>query len=115
MKTLTTKSGQIFEITHSQKEFRDFSCAYWNRQHGYPLDEDTFLYILYKDGSSYYLSYDAEEGVFKSYNILGMMESNAATYVIYGSFRIYNMDDIEEEYCESVDEDNKSWNVDIPK
>lgn len=110
MKTIETKGGMIFEIWESRKEVLrdldmfDFDPEFW---------EDS-LYIEYKNGTYFYVGSDGEiEGKLKRNNIKTVIYSNACTCVIYGEYKIYNIDDIEEEYSEETDSEEKFWNVDV--
>ena len=77
------------------------------------IDDDFSIYIQYKDGSFYYLSGATEEGKFRKTGIETVIESNPATTSLYGKYRIYNIDDIDEEYSDAVDNDEKFWNADV--
>ena len=112
MKTIETKGGMIFEVCETRKEIMAYIMdAYINNKEW--LDDDFALYIRYKDGSDYYLSGADEDGKFKKTGIETVIESNPATCVLYGNYRIYNIDDIDEEYSEENDDENKFWNADV--
>lgn len=112
MKTIETKGGMIFEIAESLKEIKSviMDCYIDNKDF---IDDDFALFIRYKDGSSYYLGGNDEEGKFKKTGIEAVIESNPATTTLYGNYRIYNIDNIEEEYSEEVDSEEKFWNADV--
>lgn len=110
MKEITTQNGQIFEIFESRKEaigwikFYDFN----------DMPEDDSVFIQYKDGSHFYAGNGWEvEGTFKKNNIDTIIVQNACTTQLFGNYRIYNMDDIDEEYSEAIDDEYKDWNADI--
>lgn len=114
MKTIETKSGQIFEVWESRKEvlhdldMMDFSPSleWW--------DDDDSLYIEYKDGSHFYIGTTfGVEGKLKRNNIKAVIYSNSATCAVYGDYKIYNIDDIDEEYNEATDDESKDWNADV--
>lgn len=112
MKTITTpKSQQIFEVC-TLKEIMEYmmDCYITNKDF---WDDDSSLYVEYKDGSHYYISGAIEEGRFKKSGIRAVIESNSASFVLYGAFRIFNMDDTNEEYSDEVDDECKTWNVDV--
>lgn len=112
MKTIETKGGMIFEVCESLNEVKSYIMdAYINNKEF--IDDDFSLYIRYKDGSEYYLSGATEDGKFKKTGIETVVESNPATCVIYGNYRIYNLDDIDETYNEENDSEEKFWNVDV--
>lgn len=112
MKTIETKGGMIFEVMTSRKEILSYimDCYINNKDF---IDDDFSLYIQYKDGSSYYIGGNDEEGKFRKTGIETVVESNPATTVLYGNYKIYNIDDIEEEYSEKVDDEEKFWNADV--
>ena len=113
MKTIETpKSQQIFEIFESRKEALAYimDCYINNKEW---LDDDSSLFIEYADGSCYYISGAEEDGKFKKTGIKTVIESNPATFSLYGDYRIYNIDDIDEEYSEENDSEEKTWNVDV--
>lgn len=110
MKTIETqKSQQIFEIC-TLKEIMEYmmDCYITNKDF---LDDDSSLYVEYKDGSNYYISGTVEEGRFKKSGIKTVIESNPCSFVLYGAYRIFNMDDTDEEYSDEADDENKTWNV----
>ncbi len=112
MRTIETKGGQIFEILTNVKEAvamaLDNEIEMWKND---SLDDDYTLYIEYKDGSYFYLSADNVEGKFKKTGITKMIESNPCTTAIYGNYRIYNIDDTNEEYSIDTDDEYKGWNI----
>ena len=112
MKTIETKGGMIFEVVESLKEIKSYimDCYIDNKEF---IDDDFALYIRYKDGSEYYLSGSDENGKFKKTGIETVIESNHCTCVLYGNYRIYNVDNIEEEYSEEADSENCFWNADV--
>lgn len=112
MKTIETKGGMFFEVSESLKEIKSYimDCYIENKEF---LDDDFALYIRYKDGSEYYLSGTGEEGKFKKTGIETVVESNPATCVLYGNYKIYNIDNIEEEYSEEIDTEDHFWNADV--
>lgn len=112
MKTIETKGGMIFEVVESLKEIKSYimDCYIANKEF---LDDDSTLYIRYKDGSDYYLSGQNEDGKFKKTGIETVIESNASTTVLYGNYNIYNIDNTSESYSEENDNEDKFWNADI--
>lgn len=112
MKTIETKGGMIFEVMESRKEVLSYIMDGYITNKDF-IDDDFALFIRYKDGSSYYLGGANEEGKFKKTGIETVIESNPATSVLYGNFRIYNIDNIEEEYSEEADSEEKFWNADV--
>ncbi|WP_195615488.1 hypothetical protein [Intestinimonas butyriciproducens] len=112
MKTKETpKSKQVFEIC-TRKEITEYmmDCYITNKEF---LDDDSSLYVEYKDGSHYYISGAVEEGRFKKSGIKVVIESNPSSFVLYGAYRIYNIDDTDEEYSDEADNEEKTWNVDV--
>lgn len=112
MKTIETKGGMIFEVIESLKEIKSYIMDGYIDNKEF-LDDDCALYIRYKDGSEYYLCGAVEDGKFKKTGIETVIESNPSTYIIYGKYRIYNIDDTDEEYSQETDDEEKFWNVDV--
>ena len=112
MKTIETKGGMIFEVIESLKEIKAYIMDGYIDNKEF-LDDDFALYIRYKDGSEYYLCGATEDGRFKKTGIETVIESNPSSYIIYGKYRIYNIDDIDEEYRQETDDEEKFWNVDV--
>ena len=109
MKTITTKGGQIFEIETLKGIIPYVMDCYINNKEW--LDDDFSLYIEYKDGSFYYISGAEESGKFRKNGIKTIVESNPSTFILYGDFRIYNIDDVEMTYSEENDSEDITWNV----
>ena len=109
MKTIETKGGQFFEIETLKGIVPYIMDCYINNKEF--LDDDSSLFIEYKDGSYYYISGCEESGKFKKSGIKTVIESNPATFVLYGDYRIYNIDDTEMTYSEENDSENITWNV----
>lgn len=112
MKTVETKGGMIFEVITSRKEILSYIMDNYIDNKDF-IDDDFALFIRYKDGSYYYLGGADEEGKFRKTGIETVIESNPGTTVLYGNFRIYNIDNIEEEYSREVDSEEKFWNADV--
>ena len=113
MKTIETKSGEIFEIWESRKEaLKDIvDNIMWFDDTGV-WDSDSTLYIAYKDGTCFYVDdCGNREGKFKKTGIVSIIYSNACTTAVYGEYEIYNIDDVDEKYSEENDSEEKFWNV----
>lgn len=112
MKTIETKGGMIFEIWESRKE-----ALYDIEMLDMDLDfygwEDDSLYVEYKDGSFFYIGGGEIEGKLKKNNIKAIIYSNPSTTCLFGEYRIYNIDDIEETYSEEADTEYTFWNADV--
>lgn len=111
MKTIETKGGQIFEIFETLKEAKGMiqDCFTENMD---SVSDDESLWVQYKDGSHFHVSGAYVEGEYKKTGIETVIISNTSTNQAYGNFQIYNMDDTEEKYSESVDDEQKTWNID---
>ncbi len=109
MKIIETKGGQIFEISTLKEIIPYIMDNYINNKDF--LDDDSSLFVAYKDGSSYYISGAEETGKFKKSGIKTIIESNPATFVLYGNYRIYNIDDVEMTYSVENDREEITWNV----
>ena len=53
------------------------------------VDDDMFLFIRYKDGSTYVMDGSGEEGKFKWNGIKTVIEDNGSTYSVYGDWDYY--------------------------
>lgn len=115
MKTIETKGGQIIEVWESLKEaLHDLQTLSDDTdKFSFMFEEDTLL-IKYKDGKYFTAAgFSGEiEGKFRKTCIETIIYSNSSTTVVYGDYRIYNMDDVDEEYTEENDTEEKMWNVD---
>ncbi len=109
MTTITTKGGQYIEVYESLKEMKSLIMDTYINNKDYIADST--IYIEYKDGSMYYLSATEEEGKFKKTGIKTVIESNPSTFSVYGDYIIYNIDDVDEQYSEENDEEEKTWNI----
>ena len=100
MKSIELSNGQIVEILKNLKDAIEFmkDCYIENKEY---LDDDSSLYVEYKDGSYYYLSREIEKGKFKRTGIKSVVESNSATYTVYGSWKAIktDTDDNDEDCC----------------
>lgn len=106
MKTIETKGGQIFEVM-TLKEVKEQI----NNEAATMDDDDYTAFIEYADGSTYYNSGSLTEGKLKKSGIVTAIFSNPCTTQVYGEYKIYNMDNTEEEYSTEVDSEEKMWNV----
>lgn len=104
MKQIELANGQIIEEYESIKEIKQL--IEWNYVNNKEfLDDDSSLYIEYKDGSTYYLSGANEEGIYKKTGIKTVIESNPCTYSVYGEYKLVKTD--------TEDDDiNCAWLVD---
>lgn len=57
-------------------------------------EEETSVYIIYKDGSIYFKTLDEEEGKFKRYGIKAAVIETAYEYTVFGDFAINDMGDV---------------------
>lgn len=57
-------------------------------------EEETSVYIIYKDGSVYFKTLDEEEGKFKRYGIKAAVIETAFEYTVYGDFAVTDNGDI---------------------
>ena len=57
-------------------------------------EEETSVYIIYKDGSIYFKTLDEEEGKFKRYGIKAAVIETAYEYTVFGDFAITDNGDI---------------------
>ena len=57
-------------------------------------EEETSVYIIYKDGSIYFKTLDEEEGKFKRYGIKSAVIETAYEYTVFGDFAITDNGDI---------------------
>ena len=57
-------------------------------------EEETSVYIIYKDGSIYFKTLDEEEGKFKRYGIKAAVIETAYEYTVFGDFAINGMGDV---------------------
>ena len=115
MKTIETKIGQVFEIWENRKEaIHDIVDIIDGIRFAIETNQrtDETLYIRYKDGSHYFIGEEGEEGKFRKTNIETIIDENPCTTMVYGKYRIYNIDDIDETYSPENDDDEKFWNVD---
>lgn len=90
MKLVEKENGQIFEICTSEKEakenLKDILCdnkEIWQ-------DEDSSLYIEYKDNTSITIVFGESTKHIKKSNIKKMNYSNSATNIIYNCNIVYN-------------------------
>lgn len=110
MKEFTTKGGQIFDIFASLNEAKAYIMDNYINNKEF-IDDDFALFIEYKGGSYYYLCGSEECGTFKKTGIKTIIESNPATFTLWGEYRIYNIDDTDEEYSAEIDDESICWNV----
>ena len=89
-------NGQIVEVLRNRKDAIEFirDCYVENKDY---LDDDSSLYVEYKDGSHYYLSGSCEEGKFKRTGIKTVIEDNPCTYTVYGKWVLIKTDDNEDD------------------
>ena len=107
MKDIITKNGQIFEVLENLSEVRSWIFCLDIEE----LGDDT-LYIEYKDGSKVFAGWNGEvEGKMKKTGIKTVIYNNDCTSMVYGEYRIYNLDDVDEEYSEENDAESKDWGV----
>ena len=57
-------------------------------------EEETSVYIIYKDGSIYFKTLDEEEGKFKRYGIKAAVIETAYEYTVFGDFAVTDNGDI---------------------
>lgn len=110
MKTIETKLGNIFEIYETKAEIvhmiRD--CYIQNKD----VANDCALYVLYEDGSVYSNFGGQIEGTWKRTHIKTVIENNPSTCAVYGDYKLCNIDNIDEEYSEENDAEDKFWIAD---
>lgn len=90
IKTIEKENGQIFEICSSEKEFKEqLKDILWANEETWQ-DEDSNLYVEYKDGS--YITIMAGDNTknIKRSNIKKAHYSNPCTSLIYNCDIIYN-------------------------
>lgn len=107
-KTIETAGGQIIEVFGNKKE-----AWWWIESYDFEnMPEDDTIFIEYKDGKYFTAGFNGEvKGKYKRSDIKTVIISNACTVQVYGEYRIYNMDDVDEEYSEAIDDEYKMWNV----
>ena len=57
-------------------------------------EEETSVYIIYKDGSIYFKTLDEEEGKFKRYGIKAAVIETIYEYTVFGDFAVTDNGDI---------------------
>jgi len=105
IKSIELSNGQIVEVLKNLKDTIEFikDCYIENKDY---LDDDSSLYVEYKDGSYYYLSGACEEGKFKKTGIKTVIEDNPCTYTVYGAWKAVKTDD-------NDDEENCCYIIDV--
>ena len=111
MTSIETKCGQIFELFDSRKEALECISNY---DFGDMPVDDT-IWVEYKDGTHFAAGFNGGEieGIYRKTNISAIIISNACTTQVWGAYRLYNIDDTNEEYSETNDDEEKTWNADI--
>lgn len=103
MTSIELANGQLIDIMENLKEVKKFiDDAYINNREY--LDDDSSLYVEYKDGSHYYLHGADEEGAYKKTGIKTVIEDNPCTYTVYGDYELVKVD-------ENEDDENCTWLV----
>lgn len=84
-------NGQIIEEYTSLKEIKSYieDCYINNKDF---LDDESSLYIEYKDGSTYSICVYEEEGKYKRTGIKTVIEDNPSTYAVYGDYKLVKTD-----------------------
>ncbi|MDV3427879.1 MAG: hypothetical protein LIR50_12780 [Bacillota bacterium] len=94
MKIIELVNGQIIEEYEILKEIKSMIMDNYINNKEF-LNDDSSLYIKYKDGSSYYICGTQEDGIFKKTGIKTVIENNPETYGVYGKYKLTKVDNSE--------------------
>jgi len=109
MTSIETKGGQIFEMFSSRKEALEW-IGYYDFDN---MPDDDSIFVQYKDGTIFAAGFNGgAEGTYKKFNIKTVIIDNGSTTQLWGAYRLYNMDNTDEEYSEVNDDECKCWNAD---